>query len=82
LFGLIGIFGVSMSPLVGRFVDGLVPWFTIFVSTFAMMLFWAIQIGAAGVHVSVVIVVCLGLDLFDAMQSVSLATDVSRYVGA
>jgi len=71
-----------MSPLVGHFVDGLVPWFTIFVSTFAMMLFWAIQIGAAGVHVSVVIVVCLGLDLFDAMQSVSLATDVSRYVGA
>jgi hypothetical protein len=42
LFGLISMFGVSMSPFVGRFVDSLVPWFTILISTFSIMLFWAI----------------------------------------
>jgi len=82
LFGLVGMFGVSMSPLLGHFVDGLAPWFAILVSTTGMMLFWAIQFGAAGVHVSAVIVVCLGLDLFDAMQQVSLAAHVFRYVCA
>ncbi|TFY78701.1 hypothetical protein EWM64_g5313 [Hericium alpestre] len=76
LFGLIGIFGVSLAPLVGRFVDRLVPWYATLLATVFMTLAWAIQTGAGGVSITAIVVACLVLDLFDQMQQVSLTTAV------
>ncbi|KAJ4469554.1 major facilitator superfamily domain-containing protein [Lentinula aciculospora] len=76
LFGLIGMFGVSMGPILGRGIDRLVTWYAILIPTFAMAIFWAIQTGAAGINISAIVIVCIGLDLCDAMQQVSLSTAV------
>ncbi|KAJ3851099.1 major facilitator superfamily domain-containing protein [Lentinula lateritia] len=76
LFGLIGMSGVSMGPILGRGIDRLVTWYAILIPTFAMAIFWAIQTAAAGVNISAIVIVCIGLDLCDAMQQVSLSTAV------
>ncbi|KAF8825738.1 hypothetical protein HHX47_DHR6000300 [Lentinula edodes] len=68
LFGLIGMSGVSMGPILGRGIDRLVTWYAILIPTFAMAIFWAIQTAAAGVNISAIVIVCIGLDLCDAMQ--------------
>ncbi|KAJ3821126.1 major facilitator superfamily domain-containing protein [Lentinula raphanica] len=76
LFGLIGMFGVSMGPILGRGIDRLVTWYAILIPTFCMVIFWSIQTAAAGVNISAIVIVCIGLDLCDAMQQVSLSTAV------
>ncbi|KAJ3784180.1 MFS general substrate transporter [Lentinula aff. detonsa] len=76
LFGLIGMFGVSMGPILGRGIDRLVTWYAILIPTFFMAIFWAVQTAAAGVNISAIVLVCIGLDLCDAMQQVSLSTAV------
>ncbi|KAA1478716.1 MFS general substrate transporter [Dentipellis sp. KUC8613] len=72
LFGLIGLFGVSIAPLTGRFIDHLVPWHSALLGTLLMTVFWAIQTGAAGVSIAAIVVVCVGLDYSDTMQQLSL----------
>ena len=79
LFGLIGMFGVSMGPILGRGIDKLVTWYAILIPTFFMAIFWAVQTAAAGINISAIVIVCVGLDLCDAMQQVSLSTAVFRY---
>lgn len=76
LFGLIGMTGVLAGPLVGRLVDNLVPWLANIISTIGLLTFQAIQVGAGGVHIAAVIVVCFGFDVFRQMQQVSLMTAV------
>jgi hypothetical protein len=76
LFGLIGASGVFTSPLAGRFVDRLVPWHATLVGILGYMVFQAIHVGAGGIHVAAIVVACIGLDLFEQLQQVSLTTAV------
>ncbi|KAI0051500.1 MFS general substrate transporter [Auriscalpium vulgare] len=76
LFGLIGMFGVMMAPLVGRLVDRLVPWHATLLSTIGLLLMQAVYTGAAGINIGAVIVVTLGFDVGRQMQQVSLTTSV------
>lgn len=68
--------GVIASPIVGRIVDGLVPWVGAVIATVGLLVFQAIQTGAGGIHIAAVIVVCFGIDVFRQMQQVSLTTAV------
>ncbi|TFY58434.1 hypothetical protein EVG20_g8152 [Dentipellis fragilis] len=76
LFGLIGLFGVSIAPLTGRFIDHLVPWHSALLGTLLMTVFWAVQTGAAGISIAAIVVVCIGLDYADTMQQLSLMSSV------
>ncbi|KAF7357363.1 putative transporter YgaY [Mycena sanguinolenta] len=76
LFGVVGIFGVACGPLVGRFIDKLIPWYASIVAAFAATCFQAIQVGAGDVSVGAIVVVIMGLDVFRQMLQMSLATSV------
>ncbi|KAK0222172.1 MFS superfamily [Armillaria fumosa] len=80
LFGLVGIFGVAMGPLVGRAVDKLIPWYATLLAILCLMCFLAIQVGAGGIHIAAVIFVTFGLDVFDNMIQISLSTAIFRHV--
>ena len=68
--------GVAMSPVVGHFVDRLVPWYATLIAILANTVFQAVQTGAGGIHIAAVVIACLGLDVFRQMQQVSLTTAV------
>ena len=70
------MFGVSMAPLVGRVVDGAVPWFAAVVATLASLVFYAIQLGAGGVNIAAIVIACFGIDVFRQTQQVSITTSV------
>ncbi|KAJ3552569.1 hypothetical protein NM688_g4084 [Phlebia brevispora] len=76
LFGLVGMFGVLIGPLVGRAIDRLVPWVAAVIATVGLLVFQAIQTGAGGINIAAVIIVCFGIDLFRQMQQVALQTAV------
>ncbi len=68
--------GVSMAPLVGRVVDGLVPWTASVIATMLSLCFYAIQTGAGGVSIAAVIIACFGIDVFRQTLQVSLTHSV------
>ncbi|KZT12236.1 MFS general substrate transporter, partial [Laetiporus sulphureus 93-53] len=74
LFGLVGMVGVAMAPILGRFIDSLVPWFATVIATLAYVLCVAVEVGADGINVSAVVIVCIGIDVFRQMVQVSLTT--------
>ncbi|KDQ49921.1 hypothetical protein JAAARDRAFT_142766 [Jaapia argillacea MUCL 33604] len=76
LFGLVGMFGVAMGPLVGRLIDRLVPWYATLVATIFLLVFQSVQTAAGGINIAAVIISCFGLDVFRQMQQVSLMTAV------
>ncbi|KAI0687034.1 MFS general substrate transporter [Earliella scabrosa] len=76
LFGLVGMVGVAMAPPIGHTVDRLVPWSATLFGSIALIIIFAIQTAAAGLNVAVVIIVCIGLDVFRQLQHVSLTTAV------
>ncbi|KAL0960520.1 hypothetical protein HGRIS_005557 [Hohenbuehelia grisea] len=76
LFGLLGMLGVAIGPYLGRVIDKLVPWYATLVSLVFLVVFQAVQVGAAGIHIAAVIIACLGLDVFRQTQQVSLSTAV------
>ncbi|KAI0671253.1 major facilitator superfamily domain-containing protein, partial [Trametes maxima] len=76
LFGLVGMVGVAMAPLIGRTIDKLVPWSATLVAILALLATFSIQTAAVGLNVAVVIIVCIGLDIFRQTQQVSLTTAV------
>ncbi|KAF5369112.1 hypothetical protein D9615_010434 [Tricholomella constricta] len=55
LFGLVGMFGVAMGPLIGKFIAKLVP---------------CVQTAAGGIHIAAVIIAVIGLDVFRQMLQV------------
>ena len=76
LFGLLGISGVLMTPLFGRFIDRLVPWYA---TVFSILVLLAVQVtyfGAAGVNVAAIVITTIGLDIGQQMQQISLMTSV------
>lgn len=70
------MFGVALGPLVGRFVDRLVPWYATLFSISMSMVFQSIQVGAAGISIGAVIVAIFGLDVFSQMTQVSVTTEI------
>lgn len=76
LFGLVGIFGVLMGPLGGRFLDHLVPWFGTLISVVGFLLVLCIQLGAGGINIGAVVVVAFGMDIFNQMIQVSVTTAI------
>lgn len=80
LFGLVGMLGVAVGPLIGKLVDRLVPWYAALVATFLLLIFQAVQTGAGGINISAVILACFGLDVFRQMQQVSLTSSVFTLV--
>ena len=78
LFGLVGMFGVSMGPLVGRLIDRLVPWMASLIATCIMVVAYSVQTGAGGISIAAVIITCFGFDVGRQMQQVSLTTSVFR----
>lgn len=80
LFGLVGMFGVAMGPVVGRTIDKLIPWYASLIGVVCLMVFQAVLVGAAGINVAAVIVATLGIDVFRQMLQTSLATNIFRFV--
>ncbi|KAF8802175.1 MFS superfamily [Phlegmacium glaucopus] len=76
LFGLIGMVGVALGPLVGRAVDKLVPWYASLFAIVMVLIFQSIQTGAGGINVAAVVIATIGLDVFRQMIQVSLTTAV------
>ncbi|TBU43678.1 major facilitator superfamily domain-containing protein [Dichomitus squalens] len=76
LFGVVGIVGVAMAPLIGRTIDGLVPWSATLFAMIMLLITFSIQTAAVGLNVAVVVIVCIGLDVFRQTQQVSLTTAV------
>lgn len=76
LFGLVGMAGVAMSPVVGHVIDRLVPWYASLFGIVMLILFQSIQTGAGGINVAAVIIATFGLDIFRQMLQVSLTTAI------
>ncbi|KAI1789925.1 major facilitator superfamily domain-containing protein [Ganoderma leucocontextum] len=76
LFGVVGIVGVAMAPVIGRTIDKLVPWSATLFGIIMLLLTFSIQTAAVGLNVAVVVIVTIGLDLFRQTQQVSLTTAV------
>lgn len=72
LFGLLGMAGVMAGPICGRVVDRMGPWHALLAATSMLLLFQAVHTGAAGIHISAVVISCFGLDLFEQIQNVAL----------
>ncbi|KAG6839688.1 hypothetical protein C0991_012553 [Blastosporella zonata] len=76
LFGLVGMFGVAMGPLVGKFIDKLVPWYASLIGVICLVCFQSIQTAAGGINIGAVVIATLGLDVFRQMLQVSLSIAV------
>jgi len=76
LFGLIGVVGVSVGPLFGLFVDRIGPWLSLLVATCCLLILQSVETAAAGIHIAVVVIFCIGLNAFRQSQTVSLQTIV------
>lgn len=68
--------GVATAPFVGRTIDGLVPWSATLVAISMLTLTFTLQTAAVGLNVAVVVIVCIGLDVFRQTQQVSITTAV------
>ncbi|KZP12420.1 MFS general substrate transporter [Athelia psychrophila] len=76
LFGLVGIFGVSCAPLVGRAIDRTVPWVATAAGIMIMIISLAIYTGAAGISIVAVVFVIFILDVGAQSLQVSSTTRV------
>ncbi|KAJ6609145.1 major facilitator superfamily domain-containing protein [Mycena sp. CBHHK59/15] len=76
LFGLVGMLGVLCGPVMGRFIDRLVPWYSQLSAVILLGIFNTIQMGAGGISVAAVIVVAFALNLFRQLLQAALATTV------
>ncbi|PBL01863.1 MFS general substrate transporter [Armillaria gallica] len=76
LFGLIGIFGVCMTPLAGRDLDKLLPWHSSVLATIFTACFQGLLVGAAGINIAPIILAVLGIDIFRQMLQVSLQISI------
>lgn len=70
--------GVSTSPIAGRIIDRLVPWYAALISTIIQLVFQAVQTGGGGINVAAVIIACFGIDVGRQSQQVSVTTSVFK----
>ncbi|KAJ7723297.1 MFS DHA1 protein [Mycena maculata] len=63
LFGLVGMAGISMSPVTGRLVDGFVPWMGILLGILLVIVSQVIQTFTGQLSVGAVIIATIVLDL-------------------
>ncbi|KAI0745407.1 MFS general substrate transporter [Earliella scabrosa] len=76
LFGLIGIVGLALSPFIGRVLDKLVPWYGTLIAICSLLAVYTVQTAALGLHIAVVVVVCIAIDIFRQTQYVSITSAV------
>ena len=67
---------MCMAPLIGRFIDKLVPWYATLLGILALTVVHVVQTAAVGLHVAVVVFICIGIDVFRQLQTVSLTSAV------
>jgi predicted MFS family arabinose efflux permease len=76
LFGLVGMFGVAMGPLVGKVIDRLPPYYASLVGCIMLIVFQVVQVVGNGISIVAVIIAVLGLDIFRQMLQTSLASNI------
>ncbi|KIK61677.1 hypothetical protein GYMLUDRAFT_166006 [Collybiopsis luxurians FD-317 M1] len=76
LFGLVGMFGVAMGPLVGKTIDALPAYYASLVGCIALIVFQVVQVIGNGISIAAVIIAVLGLDIFRQMLQTSLASNI------
>ncbi|KAK1219642.1 hypothetical protein PQX77_017632 [Marasmius sp. AFHP31] len=76
LFGLIGICGVAMGPVIGRIIDNLIPWYATLFGSIGTIVFATVQLIGGGLHISAVVIAVVGLDLFRQTVQTSLSTEL------
>ena len=74
LFGLIGMAGVILGPLVGRGIDNLVPWYATLFAILMITLFQSVQTGAGDINIAAVVIATIGIDAFRQIIQVSVTT--------
>ncbi|KAJ7080577.1 MFS DHA1 protein [Mycena belliarum] len=76
LFGLVGMAGIAMSPVVGRLVDGLVPWVATFVAIMFVVLSQIIQTFAGELSIAAVVIATILLDIGVQSTQVSMTAGI------
>ncbi|KAJ7143676.1 MFS DHA1 protein [Mycena epipterygia] len=76
LFGLVGMAGVAMSPVVGRLVDGLVPWMATLVGILLVLISQVIQTFAGELSVAAVVIATIMLDIGTQSAQVSVLAGI------
>jgi predicted MFS family arabinose efflux permease len=71
LFGLVGILGVCTAPLIGRYVDRLIPWTGVLIGICIQMSGQVIVTSAGTISVAAVVIAIFLLDIGQQMQQVS-----------
>ncbi|KIY67732.1 MFS general substrate transporter [Cylindrobasidium torrendii FP15055 ss-10] len=78
LFGLIGVISIMASPLVGKAMGKIVPWYATLLSTLGTAVFQAIQCGAGGLNIAPVVLTMIGVDFFRPILLVSLSSRIFK----
>ncbi|TFK96574.1 major facilitator superfamily domain-containing protein [Pterulicium gracile] len=73
LFGLVGLVGIALGPLLARLVKKLVPWYAGLFALFGMMITHGIYIGTATLSVAAVVAVCIALGAFIDLEQIALS---------
>ncbi|KAJ7449212.1 MFS DHA1 protein [Mycena latifolia] len=76
LFGLVGMAGIAMSPVVGRLVDSLVPWMGAFVGILLVVVSQIIQTFAGELSVAAVVIATILLDIGAQGTQVSMTAGI------
>ncbi|KAF9259070.1 MFS general substrate transporter [Marasmius fiardii PR-910] len=76
LFGLVGMCGVAMGPVIGRAIDNLIPWYATLIGSIGVVVFASVQLIGGGIHVSAVIISIIGIDVFRQLVSTSLSVRI------
>ncbi|KAL0573185.1 hypothetical protein V5O48_008778 [Marasmius crinis-equi] len=76
LFGLIGIGGVAMGPVIGRIIDKLIPWYATLIGCFGTIVGTTVQVVGGGLHISAVVIAIVCIDLFRQTVQTSLSTNI------
>ena len=74
LFGFVGMVGVAMAIPVGRLIDRLVPWYAAVVSITLYIVVTAIGVGADGLNIACVVIVCIGVDVLRQTIQITMTT--------
>lgn len=60
LFGFVGMLGVATAPIIGRLIDGLIPWMATFIAIIVLLVSQAVQTIGGGLNIGAVVIACFG----------------------